>query len=343
MNQRFFCFRGPMVMHGWGYDMEGYPVPNESDEPKITDLYGRPARFLIKVEIIGKFKYKQISDGDKFAFLQEDEDKNPITDDVNKLVYYVKRDNLQIFDEEQSVWRLPNGEENVYKVEVDNNLETPEYTRKSFGDSHLNPGDIITVQYNYSGSKWVKGPRSSKFYKNWAERPDVWPVGPVDLRWDGSRGVWTIKSSTSPYKMVYITLEEDLVREEDFDETYPARGFLDDIEYSKEPLPNGFRRLVYVKDRTGFTAPKGIKLLCRYDTDAGYYEPVSKPSVMAHGSIGTGNMAIINMHYAQGGRSGSPPQLTTSFENPLNFSFSSGQNGIFSYINGKWNLTSINS
>ena len=343
MNQRFFGFRGPMVMHGWGYDMEGYPVPNESDEPKITDLYGRPARFLIKVEIIGKFKYKQISDGDKFAFLQEDEDKNPITDDVNKLVYYVKRDNLQIFDEEQSVWRLPNGEENVYKVEVDNNLETPEYTRKSFGDSHLNPGDIITVQYNYSGSKWVKGPRSSKFYKNWAERPDVWPVGPVDLRWDGSRGVWTIKSSTSPYKMVYITLEEDLVREEDFDETYPARGFLDDIEYSKEPLPNGFRRLVYVKDRTGFTAPKGIKLLCRYDTDAGYYEPVSKPSVMAHGSIGTGNMAIINMHYAQGGRSGSPPQLTTSFENPLNFSFSSGQNGIFSYINGKWNLTSINS
>jgi hypothetical protein len=28
---RFFALRGPLVVHGWGYDTDGYPVPNKSD------------------------------------------------------------------------------------------------------------------------------------------------------------------------------------------------------------------------------------------------------------------------------------------------------------------------
>ena len=347
MNQRFFGLRGPFVLHGWGYDMEGYPVPNESDEPKIIDKFGRPARFLLKVnKIPGNFTYDKLNDGDAF-YLAADE--TTVDTDPDQLVYYNKRNNLQIYDNTENNWRDILPTDKVKKIEISNDLEkTPNFTEIDeegyfvIGENYKNRGDIITKQYSYSGSKWVKGPRSDKFYKNFGERSDLWPVGPVDLRWDESRGVWTIKSSTSPYKMVYITLEEDLVREEDFDETYPARGFLDDIEYSKEPLPNGFRRLVYVKDKTGFTAPKGVKLLCRYDIDTGYYEPVSKPSIIAHGTTGTGNSAIINMHYAQGGRSGSPPELTITFENPLEFSLTSGKHGIFSYINGKWNLTAIN-
>ena len=34
LNQRFFGLRGPLVVHGWGYDKEGYPVPNGSGELK---------------------------------------------------------------------------------------------------------------------------------------------------------------------------------------------------------------------------------------------------------------------------------------------------------------------
>lgn len=36
-NMRFFGLRGPLMVHGWGYDTEGYPVPNSCYEPKIVN------------------------------------------------------------------------------------------------------------------------------------------------------------------------------------------------------------------------------------------------------------------------------------------------------------------
>jgi hypothetical protein len=36
-NMRFFGLRGPLMVHGWGYDTEGYPVPNSSGEPKLLN------------------------------------------------------------------------------------------------------------------------------------------------------------------------------------------------------------------------------------------------------------------------------------------------------------------
>lgn len=37
-NMRFFGLRGPVMLHSWGYDTEGYPVPNSSGEPLINGL-----------------------------------------------------------------------------------------------------------------------------------------------------------------------------------------------------------------------------------------------------------------------------------------------------------------
>lgn len=34
-NVRFFGLRGPLMLHSWGYDLEGYPVPNSSGEFKF--------------------------------------------------------------------------------------------------------------------------------------------------------------------------------------------------------------------------------------------------------------------------------------------------------------------
>jgi hypothetical protein len=34
-NVRSFGLRGPLMLHSWGYDLEGYPVPNSSGEPKV--------------------------------------------------------------------------------------------------------------------------------------------------------------------------------------------------------------------------------------------------------------------------------------------------------------------
>ena len=162
------------------------------------------------------------------------------------------------------------------------------------------------------------------------------------MRWDSNRRVWTMKSSDSAtiYKMVYVTLEEDLVRDDGMDETYPARGFLDDLEYSTEPLTAGLRRLVFVKDKAGFSAPRGAKLLCRYDKDSGFYEAISKPAFIAKGTIAAGsNQATLEMSYAPGKKRGEAfPTMLVQFENPFGLS-TNGGNGLFTYINGKWTLT----
>jgi hypothetical protein len=36
-NQRFFALRGPIMIHAWGYDKEGYPVPNSSGELQLNN------------------------------------------------------------------------------------------------------------------------------------------------------------------------------------------------------------------------------------------------------------------------------------------------------------------
>lgn len=48
-NYRFFGLRGPVILHSWGYDLDGYPVPNSSGEYQldsnnnpITDPSGNP-------------------------------------------------------------------------------------------------------------------------------------------------------------------------------------------------------------------------------------------------------------------------------------------------------------
>jgi hypothetical protein len=48
---------------------------------------------------------------------------------------------------------------------------------------------------------------TDKFMKNWLQYPKSWPVGPIDLRFDRERGVWTCPS---PNKIVVARLKEKL-------------------------------------------------------------------------------------------------------------------------------------
>lgn len=41
-NARFFGLRGPLMVHGWGYDTEGYPVPNASGELQYNSSTKQP-------------------------------------------------------------------------------------------------------------------------------------------------------------------------------------------------------------------------------------------------------------------------------------------------------------
>ena len=142
--------------------------------------------------------------------------------------------------------------------------------------------------------------------------------------------------------MVYVTLEEDLTKPANhYDETFAARGYLDELEYKTEPLPNGSRRLVYVKDKTGWTAPRGAKLLCRYDNESGFYEPISKPAFNVFGVITGPNQANISLTYIQGKSAGSIPTMKIVFENTLGLRISPNSRGFFNYDGGKWVLISI--
>ena len=409
MNQRFLGLRGPLVMHGWGYDLEGYPVPNAADEPYELDKFNRPRRFKLKLVTTGTVtkKYSEITDQTLVFRLAPSVIANlnsiityadtPVPDPndpnappatpvleseqiamvsqcrflINNNVDWVKSDFLDNFAKNSYIISgllteiedtgLPvpfelTCQETKYEEDMENVggfIDTTDYPNDKTNGYQ---GNIISKTQRWkvtatsayedppatTPGKWTAKQKLKEFYLNWAERPDLWPVGPIDLRWDSNRRVWTMKSSDAAtiYKMVYVTLEEDLVRDDGMDETYPARGFLDDLEYSTEPLTAGLRRLVFVKDKAGFSAPRGAKLLCRYDKDSGFYEAVSKPAFIAKGTIAAGsNQATLEMSYAPGKKRGEAfPTMLVQFENPFGLS-TNGGNGLFTYINGKWTLT----
>jgi hypothetical protein len=413
MNQRFLGLRGPLMMHSWGYDKEGYPTPNASDEPYETDEFLRPKRFKQRILVSSTTgTYESLNIGDSFKlnteYLKFDQNGDPslkimsnseemttleqITgskDDIftktfnqellpivcsgitfspvwkqlttiqisgaYPLYMPAEKYSIRIFDVAQMkanhIVGLP--QTAVFKVSIYDDLTDPGgFDPDIYKGSPISKSQIWTANQPGSSStssttasnlgRWSEKVKSNDFYLNWAERPDLWPVGPIDLRWDSDRKIWSIPNNNTSYKLVYITLEEDLVKDDDYDETYPARGFLDDLEYSKEPLRYGQRRLVYVKDKTGYTAPRGIKLLCRYDRDSGFYEPISKPSIMAVGKIDSGNKAIIEMTYVQGRKKGEIPTMLVTFDNSkFNLSYTQGKNGMFNYLAGQWILTNV--
>lgn len=56
--------------------------------------------------------------------------------------------------------------------------------------------------------KFKKDGLADGFMEDWLANPKTWPVGPVDLRWDRERGVWTC---ASPNKIIIARLKEPLL------------------------------------------------------------------------------------------------------------------------------------
>lgn len=291
LNNRFIGLRGPLVMHGWGYDLNGYPVPNAGDEPKEVDANGRFKRH----------KKKQ----------SRDLDGNLLTDSDNNPIYE---------DDYEHPGDFPGG---------------------SIAANDL--GNIIGKTQEYVNGKWTPPKKSDKFFLNWGERPDLWPVGPIDLRWDEERRVWAAPQPKI-YKNVYITLEEDLdTVQNPEDSLKPARGFISDLEY--ETTSENNRKIVFVIDQSGYTAPRGAKLLCYYNPDKGFYEVLTRPTYTVLGTIqSNGSQATINLSYIQSKNRSilTDDTLTTTFNNPLGFNVSGGQRGMFMYMDGSWTLIATN-
>jgi hypothetical protein len=235
-NMRFFGLRGPLMVHGWGYDLEGYPVPNASGEPKIQN--------------------------------------GAIVKDSNNNILYK------------------------------NQTQKPDGT-------------------------WTKPYKENSFYKGWGQLPGTWPVGPVDLRWDGAAGVWTVGSN---YKPVWIIIETDLIGNQ------PSRGEIIGDIASNEILPDGLRRLVFVKDTLGINpAPRGAQIYCKYDSKNGFYEPIYNRPYITSGVINGSTTVDIYKVYSTGTTN---ERYTTTYNNPLSFNVSQGDMGIFTFIGSGWVLQS---
>jgi len=171
----------------------------------------------------------------------------------------------------------------------------------------------------------------NRFYKGWAQNPGCWPVGPVDLRWDNQAGVWTVGSN---YKNVWVTIEIDLKGGQ------PTRGTI--YEDAAETLPNGFRKLVFVRDTSGgYAAPRGADIYCQYDPDSGYYIPLYNQSLVASGTMESAASATIYQSYTKNYDEANPTSYNAGFENPLGLQAKAGKAGLFTYVNGQWILQNV--
>ena len=175
--------------------------------------------------------------------------------------------------------------------------------------------------------------RTNEFYKGWAQQPGTWPVGPVDLRWDEGAGVWTVGAQ---YKNVWVTIEIDLVG------TQPTRGTMIADEDGPDALPEGKRRLVFVRDAAGtFAAPRGASIYCSYDPDNGFYQPLYNTPVVTSGKLESSNSATIYQAYKRDYDEDNPSEYDATFTNPLALNVNIGSLGLFGYINGQWVLQNV--
>lgn len=205
-------------------------------------------------------------------------------------------------------------------------------------------------QVRQNDGTWTEPYKERTFYKGWAQLPSTWPVGPVDLRWDENARVWTVGSN---YRPVWITIEHDLVDDN------PVRGAIEDGLSDSTPLPQGYRKAVFVRDELFiFKAPRGTALYCKYNTDNGFYQPIYNRPLITTGIIASSFMADISKTYTIKAEKAmaeyevaklknknlSVPVIETyrtEYDNPLQLSTSIGDKAIFSYINGKWTLTNV--
>jgi len=70
--------------------------------------------------------------------------------------------------------------------------------------------------------------KSDKFCKNWLRRSNMWKTGPIDLRWDESRGVWTTPPT---YSLIQARMCNDV------SEVFGATGTAVWINYPEEAAP----------------------------------------------------------------------------------------------------------
>jgi len=118
------------------------------------------------------------------------------------------------------------------------------------------------------------------FATDWLKKPQTWPVGPVDLRWDRERGVWV---SPQSYKLVRAQLLEDLdvnssakAKVLDTSTTGPT-ALWDADGVVLNPSVEASRPEIKVYDNINMTANSGESVWTYWDTYNNKYYAIAAP------------------------------------------------------------------
>lgn len=159
-NNRFFGLRGPLMVHGWGYDIEGYPVPNASGEFKIAngvivrDNSNNPVYKNQILQADGSYSapYKENSFYKGWAQLPSTWPVGPV--DLR-------------WDDDAGVWTVGNNYKPVWVV-LENDLVNSDPVRGTILEGYLDndplPNNLRKLVFVKDGSKLFSAPRGAAIY-----------------------------------------------------------------------------------------------------------------------------------------------------------------------------------
>jgi hypothetical protein len=159
-NVRFFGLRGPLMVHGWGYDTEGYPVPNSSGEFKIQNgniVRDRNNNPVYKNQILqadGTYSkpYKENSFYKGWAQLPSTWPVGPV--DLR-------------WDDDAGVWTVGNNYKSVWVV-LENDLVDTDPVRGTILEGYLGndplPNNLRKLVFVKDGSRLFSAPRGGAVY-----------------------------------------------------------------------------------------------------------------------------------------------------------------------------------
>jgi hypothetical protein len=104
---------------------------------------------------------------------------------------------------------------------------------------------------------------SPKFADDWLQRPDLWKAGPLDIRWDDTRGVWT---SPPDYRIVHIEFMENMSFN-DTQEYVSAKIISDNWDAYSSSGTVIEDKVIYVDNFMGYPISSGDYGLARFNPD----------------------------------------------------------------------------
>lgn len=121
---------------------------------------------------------------------------------------------------------------------------------------------------------------SNKYLENWLKRSDTWKTGPLDVRWDEARGVWTCFPG---YSLVRARISETV--SEEWGQTGIARliGLPESFKPVDEdgvlipPEDEDSGPQITFMNTVGYPLRKGMKVVCYYSVEEGKYWVLQAP------------------------------------------------------------------